>query len=111
MITKEQALTLHYGQTFHYGECKRAVGPRGGITESTVNVRASGRCQTWKTRPTEFRLPIKHGLYTNGEVTERNASEFHLVSDCPLTNEQAARDQALDSVCGAGTAAGLRSKL
>ena len=111
MITKAQALAMHYRQTFHFGECKRTVGPRGGVRDTVVEVRVNGQCQTWKTRPEEFRLPIKHGLYTHGEVTQDNAAQFHLREDCPITNEQAKRDQALDAVCGEGTAAKMKDIL
>jgi hypothetical protein len=54
------------------------------VTERIVQVRPSGKCQTWKTRPDEFRLPCKHGLYESGEVNERNAASFHTVEDCPI---------------------------
>jgi hypothetical protein len=85
MISKEQAIELaQSGRWFHYGNCTRVVGPRGGVSEHVVQVRPSGKCQTWKTRPAEFRLPCKHGLYESGEVTERNAASFHTVEDCPI---------------------------
>lgn len=32
-------------------------------------VRRNGRTQTWKTRPGEFRIPIKAGLKSYGEIT------------------------------------------
>lgn len=94
MVTKEQAVAA--GATFgavefHYvgrSDCKRNVGPRGGITVNVVVARTSGRCQTWKTRPEEFRLPVKHGLYESGEITNRNAADWHLASDCPINAAQ-----------------------
>lgn len=87
MITKEQALALRYGQELHctvVQQCKRTVGPRGGVKESIVRVRVSGKCQTWKTRPSEFRVPVKYGLYESSSITEYNAMQFHLPGDCPL---------------------------
>ena len=87
MVTKDQAVKTGetWGPTeFHFGECTRKVGPRGGVTTTIVRVRTSGRCQTWKTRPAWFRLPVKHGLYQSGAITERNAGDFHLASECPL---------------------------
>ena len=86
MITKEQALNVR-GE-IHFGECRRNVGPRGGVTIEQVRVRPSGRCQTWKTRPEEFRLPVKHGMWESSEITHRNADEFHLASECPLEKEE-----------------------
>lgn len=87
-ITKEQAIALGNGtlrEEVHcevVRPCKRTIGPRGGEHVSIVHVRPSGRCQTWKTRPNEFRLPVKYGLYESSAITERNASQFHLASDC-----------------------------
>jgi hypothetical protein len=37
-----------------------------------MNYRQSGKIQFWKTRPNDFRIPVKRGLYENGEVTPRN---------------------------------------
>ena len=111
MITKAQALAIRYNQVFHFGDCTRFVGPRGGVKDSIVQVRASGGCKTWKTRPEEFRLPVKYGLYESGAVTQENAQDFHLVEDCPIENEQRKRDQALDSICGEGTAEKMKEIL
>lgn len=85
MITKEQALALRYGQELHcevVHTCKRTTGPRGGVKEHIVRVRVSGVCKTWKTRPTEFRVPVKYGLYESSAITETNARSFHLPEDC-----------------------------
>jgi len=81
MVTKQEALTA--GE-FHYGECKRIVGKRGGITLKIETWRRNGATQTWKTRPDEFRVPIKYGLYNYSEITHRNALEFHTADTCPL---------------------------
>jgi hypothetical protein len=40
--------------------------------------RASGKCKTWKTRPNEFKLPIKYGLYESGYLTHENAHLFEV---------------------------------
>jgi hypothetical protein len=88
MITKEQAMSLPYGASvIHYTgrhQCQRIVGPRGGVTVNITSCRASGQCKTWKTRPSEFKLPIKHGLYESSYITHENAGDFHLASECPL---------------------------
>lgn len=90
MITKEQAIALGNGSlredihTTKRGPCTRITGPRGGVAEHIVRVRRNGQCKTWKTRPTEFQLPYKYGMYEHGYITESNASDFHLASDCPL---------------------------
>lgn len=38
--------------------------------------RRNGATKTWKTRPNEFRIPIKRGLREYGYIDQRNASEF-----------------------------------
>ena len=81
MVTKDQALTEN---DFHYGICTQAIGPRGGKTIKQVRVRRNGKTQTWKTRPNDFRIPIKCGLYEYGEITQTNADQFHTAKDCPL---------------------------
>jgi hypothetical protein len=88
MITKEQAVQVGngFGRTeFHFGACKRTIGPRGGVTDTVEVWRSNGKCQTWTTRPTEFSLPIKQGY--NGPctyLTQYHAKMFHLASECPL---------------------------
>lgn len=82
MVTKEQAMAAL--SEYHFGECRKVVGPRGGEKIYQTRVRASGRCQTWKTRPAEFRLPVKYGMYQNGEITHSNASQWHTPEDCPI---------------------------
>jgi hypothetical protein len=87
-MTKEQAMDqkTQWAEIHYTGkhECKRTIGPRGGETLSITRVRANGKCQTWKRDPARFRLPIKHGLYEYGEITQDNCSDFHLVSECKL---------------------------
>jgi len=92
MITKEQAIALGNGtlcseihcETIH--KCKRTVDPRSGVKEYIVRVRIGGRCQTWKTRPHEFRLPVKYRGY-EAAITRDNAEWFHLAQDCPINKE------------------------
>lgn len=81
MVTKEQALSA---DVFHYGECSRSTGPRGGERVHVEQWRRNGSTQTWKTRPDEFRVPIKYGMRSYSQLTDYNASEFHAEADCPL---------------------------
>jgi hypothetical protein len=74
MVTKEQ-VTTDIKSHFHYGECRLSVG---------VAYRRSGQTKTWKTRPNDFRVPVKFGLYEAGEITQDNAHLFHIGEDCPL---------------------------
>jgi hypothetical protein len=84
MITKDDAVTTTYGVELHYGTCSKNIGPRGGVTIRQYAVRVTGTCQTWKTRPNDFRLPVKHGLSTYGAITHDNAQLFHFAADCNL---------------------------
>lgn len=38
--------------------------------------RRNGATKTWKTRPGEFRIPVKFGLYGYGYITHTNADGF-----------------------------------
>ncbi len=70
MITREQALTENI---FHE--------PRN--SKNCARWRRNGKTKLWKTRPTEFRVPIKWGLKTCGYLTQENMHLFHTVEDCP----------------------------
>lgn len=37
-----------------------------------IRVRRNGKTQTWKTRPAEFKIPVKYGLYEYFYITEKN---------------------------------------
>jgi hypothetical protein len=84
MITKLHAMNLAVGTELHYGTCQKHVGVRGGVKLNITRVRVSGQCKTWKTRPNEFRLPIKYGLYDSWAIDQYNGVNFHLPSDCPI---------------------------
>lgn len=49
--------------------------------------RRNGKIQLWKTRPTQFRQPVKHGMYQYHQITHNNVSEFHDGARCPLSND------------------------
>jgi hypothetical protein len=61
-----------YQSTIYHRTLRNADG-------TALRARVNGECQTWKTRPTEFRLPMKHGLRNTFQLTERNAHEWSLV--------------------------------
>jgi hypothetical protein len=66
-ITKSQA-EAHRGE-FHHVTLRNADG-------TPARCRPNGACKTWKTRPGDFQLPVKHGLKTHFYITERNADEW-----------------------------------
>lgn len=45
--------------------------------------RRTGATKVWKTRPTEFKVPVAHGLYSHGYITQNNIEHFHTELNCP----------------------------
>ena len=76
MVTKKQAMLC---QEFHQGKCTKFQGPRGGTAMLQIRWYANGSCQTWVRSPERFRLPVKHGVYAFGYITEENQRMFHTV--------------------------------
>lgn len=73
MVTKEQAVDL--GQK--HGSLLKTVtirNSKGGPLYCRVN----GKCKTWKTRPEEFSLPVKYGLYTYFYIGHHNAADWEV---------------------------------
>ena len=68
MITKEQAIELgkNPGTIIFHLYTKNSY-------QTPLRARINGRCQTWKKRPLDFRLPIKMGLYLYTAITPQNA--------------------------------------
>jgi len=89
MITKQIALQLKPGTILLHKSEKQGGG-------APYRVRVTGQVRVWVKRPDDFRIPVKHGLYTNGEVTQANGSEWEV--EKPLTQEQYDRDpsQSID---------------
>lgn len=46
-----------------------------------LRVRVTGKVQTWKTRPEEFKVPVKHGLRDSGYITHLNHMHWELDED------------------------------
>lgn len=74
-VTLDDARNARIGAITHYAP---ACSPT-----RVERWRVNGKCKLWKTRPGEFRLPIKFGLYGHSYITELNAHDFHLASNCP----------------------------
>lgn len=68
MLTREQAMNARH---FEHVTLRNANG-------TPLRARRNGKTQTWKTRPEAFRLPIKHGLYTYGDITEANMADWRV---------------------------------
>ena len=84
-ISMEQALTA---QEFHYHHPKTGKvyrWRRNGKTKTWKTRPTEFRIPVkygWKTRPTEFRIPVKYGLYDYGYIDHSNAYLFHVSEDC-----------------------------
>jgi len=65
-------MDIHTTSMFHYGDCNVKV----------ERWRRNGKTKTWKTRPSQFSIPIKHGLYNHGYIDQTNAQLFHAEGDC-----------------------------
>ena len=70
MLTRAQALGADMFHVERNGKCYRW--------------RRNGATKLWRTRPLEFRIPIKHGLYAYDYVTERDLGrdDMHTESEC-----------------------------
>ena len=83
MVTKEQAMNCkNFLQVREYcNNVSTTDQPKntlnlGIIDCKPIRWRANGKCKTWKRNPERFQLPIKHGLYSYGYITEENAHLF-----------------------------------
>lgn len=74
MITKEQALTA----TRFKEVAPASVNPPLNTHTKQRCWRANGKCKVWKRDKNRFQLPIKHGLYSYGYLTNDNAHLFML---------------------------------
>ena len=70
-------LSIAQAKKLTYGQSVRMIGWYDS-DGSPSQCRVSGKVQTWKTRPDDFRVPIKRGLYENGEIVPSNIGMFTL---------------------------------
>jgi hypothetical protein len=73
MITKEQAMTA---REFNFKISNRSNKHFG----EERHCRRNGATKTWKTRPNEFKVPVKYGLYEYFYITHENADQFEVRS-------------------------------
>ena len=60
---------IHNADNFEHKTLKNSDGSR-------LRVRRNGATKTWKTRPTEFRIPCKYGLYEYLYIDHTNHLEW-----------------------------------
>ena len=66
MITKNQAIHLTIGETLYHVDNRNA-------DRSAQRWRVNGKCKLWKTRPWDFKVPLKHGLHNHSYLTPETA--------------------------------------
>jgi hypothetical protein len=71
MITKELAATFYKGKTLYHKTRKNADG-------TAKRCRVNGKLKVWKTRPSDWQLPVKHGLWDFFYLAPMNAGEWTL---------------------------------
>jgi hypothetical protein len=74
MITKEQIMELPLGYELHHRWARNADG-------TPERWRINGKVQTWKTRPEDFKVPVKYGLYSYGYITHNEVHHFCLTAE------------------------------
>jgi hypothetical protein len=77
-LTLEQAKRLHVGQRL---EQTNATNADGTLKRWKVN----GQVKTWKRTPGKVRIPVKHGLWEYGTISEHQLGDFQLAN---LPNSQ-----------------------
>lgn len=95
MITKALASCT---SIFYHRSLRNADG-------TALRCRANGKLKVWKTRPDDFRLPVKYGLKQCFYITPRNAREwltydpstiYQTLGLAPTAPREVCHDKALD---------------
>jgi len=71
MLKLEEAKKLSYGEVLY---CKYSRNADGSPERWRVN----GKVKLWKRNPNRIQIPLKHGLYDYGYLTERDLNAFSL---------------------------------
>ncbi len=69
-VDKQIAVNSRHRQEFTHKTAKYSNG------KSNIRCRVNGKCKTWKTRPNEFQLPVKYGMYECFYITEKNCGDW-----------------------------------
>jgi hypothetical protein len=75
MITIEQIKSRVNGNTVF------AMNDECNADGTNVRWRVNGKVKFWKTRPNDFKIPVKHGMYDYGYITPENVCLFHFNGD------------------------------
>jgi hypothetical protein len=73
-LTFEEVLKLRPGDIIYHRVLRNADG-------TPQRYKINGRAKLWKTKPWKIRVPLKHGLYWYGYLTEGNLNCFSLTEE------------------------------
>lgn len=73
-VNKMVCENARLGQDFWHRHQRHADG-------SPIRVQVSGKCLKWESKPNEFKLPVRYGLFQTLYITEHNATDF--TTACP----------------------------
>lgn len=73
-LTKELVVTLPIGTILYHRDHRNSDG-------TPCRGRINGRPHLWKTRPDDFKLPMKHGFKMCFYIYPKNADEWFTVED------------------------------
>lgn len=68
-VTVQDVISGNIGHTLYHATLRNRDG-------SALRARVNGQVRTWVTRPSEFRLPMKHGLKECFYITQENVGEW-----------------------------------
>lgn len=54
-------------------------------TAGPMKVKRNGKTQLWKTRPQDFKIPVKYGLYEYGYIDQDNAQDWQIDKPTPAS--------------------------
>jgi hypothetical protein len=46
--------------------------------KTPLRVRRNGKTKLWKTRPNEFKIPVKYGMYEYSYITHENCDQWNI---------------------------------
>ena len=101
-LDRQTAMTADH---FHHSaDCAQTVtyGPRGGPRfPRTEEWRRNGATQTWSREPKRFRVPVKYGLRSYGQLVESDGAPYgpwHVgrAEDCDLGELRASYAEAIE---------------
>ena len=75
MVTLTKAIAEFHTGTVHHATLKNRDG-------TPFRARVNGAIKTWKTRPNDYRLPVKYGFHGRGiYITPENEHEWQVTND------------------------------